>query len=149
MTSSSTKSNRELPRILTGYSVDLAINRKVENVIVIRFGREGTTDVTEMDSTLRKIKNKVRNFAEIYTVDIDQVTDFNEMYDLSDDLNVMFFYNNKHIQVDVGTGVNTRINFPIFDAQDMIDLVELVFRGGRKNKNKVESLRSFAEGGRF
>lgn len=37
-------------------------------------------------------------------VDVDEVPDFNKMYDLTDNVTVMFFYRNRHIMVDCGTG---------------------------------------------
>jgi DIM1 family U5 snRNP protein len=37
-------------------------------------------------------------------VDISEVPDFNTMYELYDPCTVMFFFRNKHIMVDLGTG---------------------------------------------
>lgn len=64
-----------------------------------------------------KIANKVKNFAVVYLVDITEVPDFNKMYELYDPCTIMFFFRNKHIMVDLGTGNNNKINWPITDAQ--------------------------------
>lgn len=37
----------------------------------------------------------------------------------------MFFFRNKHIMVDLGTGNNNKINWALDDKQEMIDLVEV------------------------
>jgi DIM1 family U5 snRNP protein len=37
----------------------------------------------------------------------------------------MFFYRNKHIMVDLGTGNNNKINWSIDDKQEMIDIIEV------------------------
>lgn len=47
---------------------------------------------------------KLKNLAVFYLVDIDEVPDFNKMYELYDPVTVMFFYRNKHIMIDLGTG---------------------------------------------
>jgi DIM1 family U5 snRNP protein len=47
------------------------------------------------------------------------------MYELYDPCTVMFFYRNKHIMVDLGTGNNNKINWSIDDKQEMIDIIEV------------------------
>jgi DIM1 family U5 snRNP protein len=49
------------------------------------------------DKVLYRIADKVKNFAVIYLVDLDEVKDFNSMYELYDPMTVMFFHKNKHM----------------------------------------------------
>jgi hypothetical protein len=47
----------------------------------------------------------------------------------------MFFYRNKHMQVDFGMGNNNKINFNINnkqDKQELIDIIEVVYSAARK-----------------
>ena len=37
----------------------------------------------------------------------------------------MFFYRNKHIMVDLGTGNNNKINWALTDKQEMIKIIEV------------------------
>ena len=67
-------------------------------------------------------------------VDISQVPDFNKMYELYDPCTIMFFYRNKHIMIDLGTGNNDKINWALEDTQEFIDIVETVYRGARKGE---------------
>ena len=97
-----------------------------------------------MDETLYRISEKIKNFAVIYVVDIDQVPDFNKMYELYDQCTIMFFYRNKHIMVDLGTGNNNKITWAIQDKQEMIDLVETVFRGASKGRGLVVSPKDYS-----
>ena len=39
------------------------------------------------------------------------------MYELYDPCTVMFFFRNKHIMIDLGTGNNNKINWPMEDKQ--------------------------------
>ena len=144
-----TPSRRELPRILTPYSVDLAIRTNIPYVIVVRFGKENTPDCVEMDAALQRIASKVRSFAEIYLVDIQRITDYNDIYELEDDVNLMFFYQNRHILVDCGSGMHTKVNFPLRNDQEAIDMIEIVFRGAQKGRRKVTTNENYATKERF
>lgn len=98
----------------------------------------------KMDETLAKIAELVKNMAVIYLVDIDQIPDFNSMYELYDPCALMFFYRNKHIMIDLGTGNNNKINFAIDSKQEMIDIIETVYTGARKGKGLVVSPKDYS-----
>ena len=68
-----------------------------------------------MDEVLYKCAEKIKKFGVIYLVDITKVPDFNTMYELYDPVTVMFFYRNKHMMIDLGTGNNNKINWPMHD----------------------------------
>lgn len=125
-----------LPHLRTGWHVDQAILSEEERLVIIRFGDELHPDVMRMDETLYSVAERVRNFAVIYVTD---VHDFDELYELYDDVTVMFFWRNRHMMCDFGTGDNNKLNFPVDDPQDMIDIIETIFRGARKGKGLVVS----------
>ncbi|KAJ3426081.1 hypothetical protein M0813_20153 [Anaeramoeba flamelloides] len=129
-----------LPHLTNGWQVDQAILDENDKVVIIRFGHDWDEDCMQMDELLYSIAEKIKNFAVIYLVDIDEVDDFNQMYELYDPFAVMFFYRNKLIQVDSGTGNNNKINFRITDKQEIIDVTELVYRGAKKGKGLVENI---------
>uniref|UniRef100_A0A8C6WNX4 Thioredoxin-like protein n=1 Tax=Neogobius melanostomus TaxID=47308 RepID=A0A8C6WNX4_9GOBI len=120
-----------LPHLHNGWQVDQAILSEEDRVLVIRF-------------VLYSIAEKVKNFAVIYLVDITEVPDFNKMYELYDPCTVMFFFRNKHIMIDLGTGNNNKINWTMEDKQEMIDIVETVYRGARKGRGLVVSPKDYS-----
>lgn len=128
-----------LPHLHSGWHVDQAILSEEDRIVAIRFGRTTTIECEEMDELLFTIAERVRNFVAIYVCDIDEVPDFNEMYELYDNMCVMFFYRNRHIMCDFGTGNNNKLDFAIDNPQDLIDVLETVFRGARKGKGLVVS----------
>ncbi|XP_053695154.1 thioredoxin-like protein 4A isoform X2 [Sabethes cyaneus] len=73
-----------------------------------------------------------------------EVPDFNKMYELYDPCTVMFFFRNKHIMIDLGTGNNNKINWPLEDKQEMIDIIETVYRGARKGRGLVVSPKDYS-----
>ena len=93
---------------------------------------------------MAKIAEKLKNMAIIFLVDITKVPDFNTMYELYDPCTIMFFFRNRHMLMDLGTGNNNKINFLIKEKQEVIDIVETVFRGARKGKGLVISPKDYS-----
>lgn len=52
---------------------------------------------------------------------------------------VMFFFRNKHIMCDFGTGNNNKMNFVERNRQDVVNILESVYRGATKGKGQVNS----------
>ena len=132
-----------LPHLTTGWAVDQAILNEEERVVVVRFGHDHNPTCMLMDEVLCGIAEDVKNFAVVYVVDITEVPDFNEMYELYDECTVMFFFRNKHIMIDLGTGNNNKINWPFNDTDELIDIVETVYRGARKGRGLVVSPKDY------
>ncbi|WOH15688.1 hypothetical protein DCAR_0935231 [Daucus carota subsp. sativus] len=120
-----------LPHLHKGWAVDQAILAEEERLVVIRF-------------VLASVAEKINNFAVIYLVDITEVPDFNTMYELYDPSTVMFFFRNKHIMIDLGTGNNNKINWAMKDKQEFIDIIETVYRGARKGRGLVIAPRDYS-----
>ncbi|KAF8360693.1 hypothetical protein PRIPAC_87616 [Pristionchus pacificus] len=154
-----------LTHLNNGWQVDQAILAEEDRVVIIRFGHDWDPTCMRMDEvkrfvlnkapypvlTLYKIAAKVKNFAVIYVVDITkvgvyrlEVPDFNKMYELYDPCTVMFFFRNKHIMVDLGTGNNNKINWAMSDGQEFIDIIETVYRGARKGRGLVVSPKDYS-----
>jgi DIM1 family U5 snRNP protein len=81
-----------------------AILGEEERVVVIRFGHDWDPQCMQMDEILASVADQIKNFAVTFLVDIGAVPDFNTMYELYDPCTIMFFFRNKHIMVDLGTG---------------------------------------------
>ena len=133
-----------LPHLNNGWEVDQAIITEEDRVVVIRFGQDSDQTCMVMDETLAEISESVQNFAIIYLVDIKKVNCFNSMYELYDPCTVMFFFRNKHMLVDYGTGDNNKIKWAITDKQELIDILEVVYKGARKGKGQVTSPKDYS-----
>ena len=133
-----------LPHLDSGWAVDQAILNEEDRVVVVRFGHDYDDTCMVMDEVLSKIAETTKNMAVTYLVDITEVPDFNTMYELYDPCTVMFFFRNKHILVDLGTGNNNKINFTIKDKQEMIDIIETVYIGAKKGQGLVVSPKDYS-----
>lgn len=133
-----------LPHLENGWEVDQAILTEEDRLVVIRFGHDYDPQCMQMDEILYQIAEKVQNFAVIYLVDITKVPDFNSMYELYDACTTMFFFRNKHMMIDLGTGNNNKINWAFDDKQELIDIFECVYKGARKGKGLVMSPKDYS-----
>ncbi|KAF5844965.1 hypothetical protein GGP41_001059 [Bipolaris sorokiniana] len=133
-----------LQHLPSAWHVDQAIITEERRIVCLRFGSDADPACMDMDEKLYKIVEKVKDWVVIYLVDNQLVPDFNAMYEIYDPCTVMFFWRNKHIQVDFGTGNNNKINFPISDKQELVDILETVYRGASKGKGLVVSPRDYS-----
>mmetsp|Transcript_7716 Transcript_7716/g.12347 ORF Transcript_7716/g.12347 Transcript_7716/m.12347 type:complete len:143 (-) Transcript_7716:502-930(-) len=133
-----------VPHLHSGYGVDQAILSEPERAVCIRFGHDWDPICMQMDETIFKVAELAKNFCIFYMVDITEVPDFNTMYELYDPCTVMFFFRNKHIMIDLGTGNNNKINWAISDKQEFIDIIETVYRGARKGRGLVVSPKDYS-----
>lgn len=104
-----------LPHLHSGWAVDQAILSEEDRVVVIRFGHDWDKTCMGQDEVLYSLAEDIKNFGVVYLVDITEVPDFNCMYEIYDPCTVMFFFRNKHITVDLGTGNNNKINWLLND----------------------------------
>ena len=133
-----------LPHLNSGWAVDQAILAEEARVVVVRFGHDYDPQCMVMDEVLYSIAELVKNYAVIYLVDTTEVPDFNTMYELYDPCTTMFFFRNKHIMIDLGTGNNNKINWAIHDKQEVVDIIETVYRGARKGRGLVVSPKDYS-----
>ncbi|KAG1675989.1 hypothetical protein FOA52_014233 [Chlamydomonas sp. UWO 241] len=133
-----------LPHLHSGFAVDQAILGEEDRVVIMRWGHDHDEVCMEMDETLAGVAEKIKNFACIYLVDLSEVPDFCTMYELYDPCTCMFFFRNKHIMIDLGTGNNNKINWAMQDKQEFIDIVETIYRGARKGRGLVVSPKDYS-----
>ena len=128
-----------LPHLTNGWQVDQSILTEEERLVVIRFGRDWDADCMRQDEVLYRIADRVKNFAVIYVCDLDQVPDFKQMYELYDPMTIMFFFRNKHMMCDFGTGNNNKLNWVLEDKQELVDIIETIYKGAKKGRGLVVS----------
>jgi len=133
-----------LPHLDSGWEVDQAILLEETRVVVIRFGHDYDPACMKMDELLYNVAEDIKNYAVVYLVDISEVPDFNTMYELYDPCTTMFFYRNKHIMIDLGTGNNNKINWAMNNKQEFIDIAEIIYRGASKGKGLVNAPKDYS-----
>lgn len=61
------------------------------------------------------------------------------MYELYDKVTVMFFFRNKHMMCDFGTGNNNKINWLLNNKDEMIDIITAIYDGASKGRGLVNA----------
>jgi DIM1 family U5 snRNP protein len=136
-----------LAHLHTGWDVDQAIVWEKERLVIMRFGHDTDTTCMAVDEILSSCAELVKKFAVIYVVDITEVPFFNEMYELKDACSVMFFFRNRIVQIDYGTGENNKMTFAVPTKQEFIDICEVAYRGVCRGVWCVESPINYARRG--
>eukprot|EP01053_Blabericola_migrator_P004969 Blabericola_migrator_1__4968@NODE_2586_length_2570_cov_89_302437_g1619_i0_p4_GENE_NODE_2586_length_2570_cov_89_302437_g1619_i0NODE_2586_length_2570_cov_89_302437_g1619_i0_p4_ORF_typecomplete_len136_score0_30DIM1/PF02966_16/1_3e18_NODE_2586_length_2570_cov_89_302437_g1619_i013741781 len=49
-------------------------------------------------------------------------------------------FSNKHMMIDLGTGNNNKINWPMNNKSELIDIIETIYRGARKGEVMLPNL---------
>jgi DIM1 family U5 snRNP protein len=125
-----------LPHLHSGWAVDQAILHEEDRLVVIRFGHDDNKKWMRTDDVLYEISEDVKNFAIIYVVDLSEVPDFNEMYELYSPA-IMTFFKGRRMMQDLGTGDNNKITHTGAienDKQVLIDIFMSLYIAGRKGR---------------
>ena len=66
------------------------------------------------------------------------------LIELYDPVTTMFFFRNKHMMCDFGTGNNNKLNWVLEDKQELIDIIETIYRGAKKGRGLVVSPKDYS-----
>ncbi|XP_052780764.1 thioredoxin-like protein 4B [Mya arenaria] len=128
-----------LPHLQSKQDVDNVIRHTEELVLVLRFGKDEDPVCLQLDHILAKSVDDLGKMAKIYTVDVDKVPVYTRYFDITLLPATIFFFNAQHIKVDWGTADHTKFIGTFQSKQDLIDVVEVIFRGAMKGKVMVRS----------
>ncbi|XP_065918282.1 thioredoxin-like protein 4B isoform X2 [Dysidea avara] len=129
----------QLRKLTTKKQVDSAIRDTEDKVLLLRFGKENDPVTMQLDNTLTKNEHLLSKMADMYSVDTDDVPVYTQYFDITITPATIFFFNGQHIKVDWGTADHTKFIGSFRSSQDLIDVVEVVYRGAMKGKLMVTS----------
>lgn len=128
-----------LPALSTKEEVDRVILSTRDKVLLLRFGCSNDLECMKLDDILAKLTEELSNMAEIYTVDVYAVPVYTQYFDISLIPSTIFFFNAQHIKVDWGTPDHTKFVGSFKTKQNVVDVVEVIYRGAMKGKLIVKS----------
>lgn len=155
----------DLKHLRSAWDVDRFIVLEADRIVLVRFSRfEGPPAVhglppeqarllqqhhlatQYMDEILTSTALRTRKYAVVYAVDLNDVSEFNTLYELGGDEDpfaLMLFFRGQHIRVDVGTGNHNKINF-VIEEEDLIPIIDSAYRAGRQGKGICSSEKKFS-----
>lgn len=128
-----------LPALSTKEEVDRVILSTRDKVLLLRFGCSNDLECMKLDDILAKLTEELSNMAVIYTVDVYAVPVYTQYFDISLIPSTIFFFNAQHIKVDWGTPDHTKFVGSFKTKQNVVDVVEVIYRGAMKGKLIVRS----------
>ncbi|CAD5166457.1 unnamed protein product [Musa acuminata subsp. malaccensis] len=125
-----------LPTLSRKRDVDCIIRDTLDKVLVLRFGRAADPLCLHFDEILSKTSREVSKFATIALVDVDseEIQVYVKYFDITLVPSTVFFFNAHHMKMDSGTADHTKWVGSFHSKQDLIDVVEAIFRGAMKGK---------------
>ncbi|CAE8662491.1 unnamed protein product, partial [Polarella glacialis] len=121
-----------LQHLHSPWAVEKAITGDDSRVLLLRFGHDYDPECKLMDDVLLSVRDTIKARCEIFLIDISEVPDFAQQYELYDPCTLMFFYRGRHVQLELGLGECYKITWPIGGQKDLVAVVEAVHRGAQQ-----------------
>ena len=116
----------------TDYSVDQAILDQNNKILIIGFYPKFYQANTE--NYLDRL-NLFKKEANLYKISTKKVKEFNIIYEIKDNISFIFYFENKKIFVDSGSGDNNKIEGLMFNSKYFKRIVNLICKNCMKGKN--------------
>ena len=116
----------------TDYSVDQAILDQDNKILIIgiypKFYQANTENYLDRLNLFKKEAN-------LYKISTKKVKEFNIIYEIKDNISFIFYFENKKIFVDSGSGDNNKIEGLMFNSKYFKRIVNLICKNCMKGKN--------------
>lgn len=108
-------------------------------LVVIRFGDRDDPLCIHVDAVLERICPTLSKYVGIYTCERGSVRELVDVMKLDSPLNIMCFFNRRHIKIDCSSGDNDKINFLVDNSEMLIELFTLAYKAGVRGKEIIRS----------
>ena len=116
----------------TDYSVDQAILDQDNKILIIgiypKFYQANTENYLDSLNLFKKEAN-------LYKISTKRVKEFNIIYEINDNICFIFYFENKKIFVDSGSGDNNKVEGLMFNSKYFKRIVNLICKNCMKGKN--------------
>ena len=116
----------------TDYSVDQAILDQNNKILIIgiypKFYQANTENYLDSLNLFKKEAN-------LYKISTKRVKEFNIIYEINDNICFIFYFENKKIFVDSGSGDNNKVEGLMFNSKYFKRIVNLICKNCMKGKN--------------
>ncbi|AFP65310.1 DIM1 family protein (nucleomorph) [Chroomonas mesostigmatica CCMP1168] len=126
-------------KIVSAYVIDQILLDEKNKVIVLEFKKKIQSNVNFSKEYRYFLGKKFQKNFIFFSTEIETVFDFVQMYELVLFPTNIFFYRNKKILVDTGSGNNNKIENPCYLYRDFFSLLTKIFFGIQKGKTFVSS----------
>merc|ERR1719263_2418962 len=97
-----------------------------------------------VDTVLVGASTAIQDICKIFLIDITEVPDFNQEYELYDPCTLMFFFRGRHIELELGLGAKYKLTWPAGSSREFVDIVEAVHRGVQQGRDLIVASKDHA-----
>eukprot|EP00933_Yihiella_yeosuensis_P022118 TRINITY_DN17416_c0_g1_i1.p1 TRINITY_DN17416_c0_g1~~TRINITY_DN17416_c0_g1_i1.p1 ORF type:complete len:150 (+),score=21.18 TRINITY_DN17416_c0_g1_i1:22-450(+) len=126
-----------LRHLHSAWAVEKEVTEEKPQVVLLRFGHDYDPECKLVDEVLLDAQDAIKDRCSIFLVDISEVPDFSQQFELYDPCTLMFFYRGRHLQLALGLGERYKITWSIGGRQELIDIVEAVQRGAQQGRDLI------------
>lgn len=119
----------------TDYSIDQVILDQNFKITILNFIYHPAVNYTKKKMASLKITKKNRKNTEVYIIDSQKVKEFNFMYEIKTCFDSIFFFNNRKIFIDSGTGDNNKVNKILLGKKKFKKIAKSTYENCMKGKN--------------
>eukprot|EP00930_Biecheleria_cincta_P066043 TRINITY_DN52008_c0_g1_i1.p1 TRINITY_DN52008_c0_g1~~TRINITY_DN52008_c0_g1_i1.p1 ORF type:complete len:143 (+),score=30.08 TRINITY_DN52008_c0_g1_i1:47-475(+) len=129
-----------LAHLHTAWQVEKAVTEEDAKVVLLRFGHDYDPECMLMDEVLLSVQDAIVAKCQTFLVDVGEVPEFTQQYELHDPCTLMFFYKGRHLQLELGLGERYKITWPIGGQKEVQAVVEAVHRGAQQGRDLIVAL---------
>mmetsp|Transcript_33242 Transcript_33242/g.74084 ORF Transcript_33242/g.74084 Transcript_33242/m.74084 type:complete len:143 (+) Transcript_33242:16-444(+) len=126
-----------LPHLHTAWEVEEAVASEDKKVVCLRLGHDYDPECVLLDDLLLDAYPDIEPLCKIYLLDIQEVPEFTQQYELYDPCTLMFFYRSRHVQLEFGMGDQYKATGLQRSRKEVVDLVEAVHRGSMQGRSLI------------
>jgi hypothetical protein len=117
--------------------LDDIIQFDIDKVVCIRFGSASDVQTIHLDEIINKTSVSLSKMASFYSVDPQNMPEYVKYFGITIMPAIVFFFNAEHMKVDFGNPDHSKWIGVFAMKQDLIDLVETIYRGAMRGHHIV------------
>jgi len=109
----------------------------MHRLVVVRFGYQSTNECIECDNIIAKVYWILRRKILFILVNLEDNEIFINSFSLYDPVSLIFFYRNRHVMIDFGTGDLNKVSHYFRTKDDLIKILEIIYEGVIKGNTRL------------
>ena len=123
------------PYLKKDYAIDQAILDQSNKIIILKFNKICNFYDKTFNINFVKFKFKHMKNLNFFSINIEKIREFNLMYELKKNTSLLYFFNNRKIFMDSGTGDTNKICQFTQDSRKIKQITKKTLKNCQKGKN--------------
>eukprot|EP00929_Paragymnodinium_shiwhaense_P002992 TRINITY_DN103351_c0_g1_i1.p1 TRINITY_DN103351_c0_g1~~TRINITY_DN103351_c0_g1_i1.p1 ORF type:complete len:145 (+),score=40.56 TRINITY_DN103351_c0_g1_i1:70-504(+) len=140
-----------LERLHSAYSLEQAVVNEQAKVVCLRIAStDFDPQCLKLDEVLATSLSTVQTHCAIYAVDVREVPECAQQFQLSEALSLVFFFRGRPLYINLGSGQpKMAVSITFGHQQEFVDLVEACVRGAQQGRDTILAPKDYSLQGRY